>query len=607
MKERDYAYRGWILVLAVILAMAGLSFVPSFNLLGLTTEKVDLLSDLREKGDAEAESDATIYDANFELLEQELKAAKTETADSLKKVAPVRYEWIVKRDSLPQPLELLSEHLKIETNKHQMPIEDFDTTGVSRLDKFVEKLIKGDDVRVAFLGDSFVEGDIITVDMREQLQQKFGGRGVGFVPCALPFDIFRTSVQRQASGWSTYSLLNAGEIPAAYKSRFSMAGYLSAGRRGATVRWKTTNVRPHLDSCSRARIFVTCRTDSKVELTLNDTLKHEVVVAAADYLRELYVEAPVSSIRLRVLSGEVLCHGASIEGGRGAMVDNLSMRGNSGQAIFGASVATNMQLDKQLGYDMIVLEYGLNAMQPGQRNFSRYKQRIIDMVKYCQRCFPDAAIVVLGVSDRAVGGEGGWRSINSVTYLGPVQRDAAKVTGACFWDLGKVVLSYGGIGAFVRNGWAAHDHTHLSFKGGARIAESFVQAIQLRAYEMLQKREGINSDMVLPIELEPWRMLEDSLSVEDITTPSILILGDDDGVASESSVVEAPIVETPRVEEPMVETESVETAKADTLKTDSASVEERKVEEPTIIAPIADTSSVVVPKIEKSNPETQTE
>ena len=601
MKNIDYAYRGWILVLAVILAMAALSFVPSFNVLGLTTEKVDLLSDLREKGDAEAESDATTYDANFTLIEQQLKAAQAETADSLKKLAPVRYEWIVKRDSLPQPLALLSEHLKIEPNKHQMPIEDFDTTGVSRLDKFVEKLINGDDVRVAFLGDSFVEGDIITVDMREQLQKKFGGRGVGFVPCALPFDIVRTSVQRQASGWSTYSLLKAGEIPTAYKSHFSMAGYLSAGRRGATVRWKATNVRPHLDSCSRARILVTCRTDSKIELTLNDTLKHEVAVAGAGYLRELYVEAPVSSIRLRVLSGEVLCHGASLEGGRGVMVDNLSMRGNSGQAIFGSSVATNMQLDKQLGYDMIVLEYGLNVMQPGQRNFSRYKQRVIDMVKYCQRCFPNAAIVVLGVSDRAVGGEGGWRSINSVTYLGPVQRDAAKVTGACFWDLGKVVLSYGGIGSFVRNGWAANDHTHLSFKGGARIAESLVQAIQLRAYEMLQKRDGAISDVAIPIDFEPWKAMTDSVAMSDFTTPLILVQNDGDAANSEALDTETPKVEAKSVETP---------------KSDSISVANTK-EGSTIIAPVADTTAVELQsadttkveaaKIEMSNPETHVE
>ncbi|MBR6655619.1 MAG: hypothetical protein IKL20_03315 [Alistipes sp.] len=522
MEKKDYSYRVWLLVFAIILSMGGLSFVPSFKVFGLTTKKMDILSELRDKSEVSDESSTVDYSADFATLDAELAEAQSEPADSLQNVAPIRYEWIIAADSIPQRREIFSEHIKLETTKHQVPIEDFDTTGVSRLDRFINKLIDGDDVRVAFLGDSFIEGDIITVDMREQLQQMFGGRGVGFVPCELPFAIFRTSVKRSASGWSSYSLLNPGSIPEAYRNRFFMSGYLSSGQRGATVRWQTTDVKPRLDSCSRARILVSCRDTSSVELTVNDTLKHNIGISGADYVRELYVEAPISSIKMRVLSGNVICHGVSLEGDRGVMVDNLSIRGNSGHTIFGSSIATNTQIDKMLGYDLVVLEYGLNAMQPGQRNFSRYQQKLGDMIRYCQRCFPDAAILVLGVSDRAIKGDGGWKSINSVGYLGPVQRAAAKTNGACFWDLGRVVMSYGGINGFVKNGWAAGDHIHINFKGGARIAESLVQAIQQRAYDMLLKREGKDKDLVCPINLQPWKAYKDGVTEADLCiTPLI--------------------------------------------------------------------------------------
>ena len=602
MKEKDYAYRGWLLVFAVILAMAGLSFVPSFKVFGLTTEKMDLLSDLREKGEAEEDPSAANYEANFELLEQELVAVQEEQAEEVKNMEPIRYEWIVAPDSIaPRPV-LLSDHLKVESNKHQMPIEDFDTTGVSRLDRFIKKLIDGEDVRVAFLGDSFIEGDIITVDMREQLQKLFGGRGVGLVPCDLPFQIYRTSVQRQVSGWSSYSLLNPSETPAAYKDRFSMSGYLSVGRRGATARWKSTDVKPHLDSCSRARILVSCRESSKIELTLNDTIKHEMAISGADYLRELYVEAPVSSIRMRVLSGEVVCHGASLEGGRGVLVDNLSIRGNSGHTIFGSSVATNMQIDKQLGYDLIVLEYGLNAMQPGQRNFSRYKQKLGDMIQYCKRCFPDAAILVLGVSDRAVKGEGGWKSINSVTYLGPVQRDAAKINGACFWDLGKVVMSYGGVAGFVKNGWAAGDHIHINFKGGARIAESLVQAIQARAYEMLLKREGRSEDIACPIDLEPWKHFTEGVTEEDLSIPKILLPGSEVAVGAEVATVETSNVEEQKPQEVKEEPKKEEPKKEEPKKEESKK-EEPKKEEPKAEEPKKEEPKKAEPKVEEPKAE----
>ena len=609
MKNKDYSYRGWLLVFAVILAMGGLSFVPSFKVFGLTTEPVDILSDLREKAEA-AEETGTTYEANFAALEQQLEAVQEEAvAEEKKSTTPVRYDWIIKRDTSLSNKKLKSEHIKLAKNKHQMPIEDFDTTGSSRLEKFIEKLINGDDVRVAFLGDSFIEGDIITVDMREQLQKNFGGRGVGLVPCDLPFSVYRTSVSRQASGWTSYSLLKAGEIPEVYKKHISMSGYVSLGRSGATVRWKSTDVKPHLDSCSRARVFVTCRQNSRVELTVNDTDKREFSISGADYVRELYVEAPVSSIKLRVISGEVLCHGASLEGGRGVQVDNLSIRGNSGHTIFGSSVATNMQLDKQLGYDLIVLEYGLNAMQPGQRNFSRYKQRVCDMIQYCNRCFPNAAVLVLGVSDRAVKGEGGWKSINSVAYLGPVQRDAAKINGACFWDLGKVVMSYGGISGFVSNGWAAGDHIHINFKGGARIAESLVQAIQLRAYEMLVKKEGKIMNREYAINLEPWKYYNGEMADVDLTTP-IIFLPESEMLARQQEYVVAYSAPAPvRNEEPAAEEtkadgeQNSEEQKTEEEKSEEEKTEETKSEESKEEEPKTETEKAEEPKAEEPKAE----
>ena len=37
-------------------------------------------------------------------------------------------------------------------------------------------------VRIAYFGDSFIEADILTGDLREMLQKRFGGCGVGYVP-----------------------------------------------------------------------------------------------------------------------------------------------------------------------------------------------------------------------------------------------------------------------------------------------------------------------------------------------------------------------------------------------------------------------------------------
>lgn len=606
MDKKDYSYRGWLLLLAVIVATAALNFIPPTEVFGLNTKQVDILSQLRaEEGGDNAESEPAEFQPNFEALEQQLAAAEVEIADSLQMVAPIRYEWIVAADTLNHSRELFSEHLQHNSLKseHRVPIEDFDTTGSSPLDRFIGKLIDGDDVRVAFLGDSFIEGDIITVDLRERLQQLFGGRGVGFVPCAIPFDLYRTSVRRQVSGWNAYSLLNTGNTPASYRDKFFMSGYLASGHKGATARWQVADIKPHLDSCSRARILVTCRDTCNIELTLNDSLKHNIGISGADYVRELYVEAPINSIKMRVLSGNVLCHGSSIEGGRGVTIDNFSIRGNSGFAIFGSSVAANHQIDNMLGYDLVVLQYGLNAIQPGQRSFGNYQKKLCDMITYCQRSFPNAAILVLGVSDRAVNRDGVWTSIKSVEYMSPYQRKAAELCGVSFWELGKLVMSYGGINGFVKNGWAAGDRIHINFKGGARIAESLAQAIQQRAYEMLIAREGKDKDLTKPIEIFPNGLLDISLTNKDLSIPTPMIL-----TAEEAPVEAAKAVESAEHSQSKESAEQTEAEPKAEAKPESEQKAEPKQEESPEPKSEAEPKTEVTTKAEvKAEPEHKVE
>lgn len=518
MENRDYSARGWLLVLAIVIGVAALSFIPSTKVFGLTTEEVDILSELRPFNQDEAAAVPVDYVADFEHLEAELAAVEA-IVDSMELRAPSSLRWIAVADSMPERRLLLSDDLKQVKSSRYVPIEDYDTAQITRLDRFIDKLIDGSDVRVAFLGDSFIEGDIITVDLREKLQSIFGGRGVGFVPCAIPFDIYRTSVRRNVSGWTAYSLMNTGTIPASYRDKFFMSGYLASGSRGSVARWDVTDVKPHLDSCTRARVLIASRDTSNIELTINDTLKHHFGVSGADYVRELYVEAPVKSLKMKVLSGNVLCHGASLEGGRGITIDNMSIRGNSGYTIFGSGVAVNRQVDKLWGYDLVVLEYGLNGMQPGQRNYSRYQGKLEEMIAYVKRSFPDAAILILGVSDRWIKGDGGWKSMNSVEIMTPFQRSASQNQGVAFWEMGKVILSYGGIGGFVRNGWAAGDHIHINFKGGARVAEPLAEAICQLAYERLVEREGKIRDLVYPIELSPKEIFPLRRELEIVKTP----------------------------------------------------------------------------------------
>ena len=490
MRNRDYTSRIGGFALAVVMSLVGLSFVPPFELWAMNFVRVNILSDILA-----ADDDLVEYEADIARLEQELalmNVTQPEVVDTLPEPMPVRYEWIIEEEAVAEPRLLRSEEVYSPSMMEVVPIEDFDTMAFSRYDRLVEKLANMEDVRIAFMGDSFVEGDILTVDLRNELQALFGGRGVGFVACDIPFATVRKSVKRTSSGWTAYSVMKPKSTPERLRDRFFVSGYIAEGGAGATTRWEVTPLYPTLEECSRGRVLLYSRDTSRLLVEVNDTLTREFEIAGDESVREIYVEAPIKNLRVRVLDGRVVCYGASLEGGRGVTVDNFSVRSNNGHAIFGTGAAVNRQIDEMLGYDLVVLQYGLNIMQPGQRSFSRYRDQLRDMIAYAERCFPDAAILVLGVSDRWVKNEetGKYEPIGSVDALTSYQRAAADSAGVAFWNTSRAMAEHGGMPRFVSNGWAARDYTHINFAGGKRIAEALAMALRRSSGELIAEREA---------------------------------------------------------------------------------------------------------------------
>ena len=79
------------------------------------------------------------------------------------------------------------------------------------LERFFDKLNaakRGEtQVRIAWYGDSFSEGDILVSDLRDTLQSLYGGNGVGFVPITSEIAGFRRSVIHSFAGWNTASII----------------------------------------------------------------------------------------------------------------------------------------------------------------------------------------------------------------------------------------------------------------------------------------------------------------------------------------------------------------------------------------------------------------
>ena len=482
--EKDYTRRSWIAVTLLIAVLIGLSLIPPQTLGGVSLRRANILSDLIsfEEDLEKAEKAIDLDDADFHI---DLTQVARQIADTVPQHAPTTYEWNLREeadDTTAHPR--LPDSVRLSPTL--IPIEDFDTTGHSRLTAFYEKLQKGDaPVRIAVMGDSFVEGDILSSDLREKLQLRFGGSGAGFAPMASPLTGFRRTIKTQSKGWTAYNIMQRKAAPQNLRGHFFVSGWVCQPSEGASTRWENTDYRQRLDSCTTARVFFISPGDSRIELTLNDSLRREFEVEGAAAVRQVTVTAPhIRSLAFKVNSGTegFIGYGAVFEAD-GVVVDNYSVRSNNGQAMFWTNPSVNAQVNALAGYDLVILQYGLNIMQTGVHNYTNYARQIEKMVVYVQQCFPTAAVLVLGVSDRSVKTDTGFEPMDAIPYMLDYQRGAAENTGAAFWPTCDAMRSLGGMEQFVANGWAGKDYTHINYAGGRRVAWSLVDAINAGAYE----------------------------------------------------------------------------------------------------------------------------
>lgn len=527
--KEDYTSRGWLVASATLLVLFIVSLIPPISAGGIELRRASIISDLVRFDDGqsvkEVEEQPEINVAEFEVdleavaeqvAQTQALASPTGSATSASwegifEEQPMGGEELVEdQEPLPSLEELpTTDYSEILPDDSQITrIENFASEGASAWDRLYEKLLwNKEQVRVAFMGDSFVEGDILTADLRELLQDTFHGGGVGFVPVASPFTGFRQTIKTTSKGWTPYNIMQRKSAPAPYAEDFFVSGWVAKASEGASTRWDMTTKRRHLEEVERARLLFICRQKAEIGLKLNDGEERVFFFEGDEVVRQIVVEQEqIRSLEMKVLSGadSFTGIGAEFDSKSGVAVDNFSIRSNNGQAMFWSNASVNSQINTMRPYDLVILQYGLNIMQADRHNYSLYGEQVEKMISYVESCFPGAAVLVMGVSDRSQKGEDGIKPMESAKSLTQSQREAAEHKGVAFWDTYSAMQRMGGMTEFVANGWAGKDYTHINYAGGARIARELYYAILKGAEEYcLKLRDRIErSKPVLTKELD---------------------------------------------------------------------------------------------------------
>ncbi len=332
-------------------------------------------------------------------------------------------------------------------------------------------------IRIAHFGDSIIEGDLVTSQIREELQKKFGGKGVGFVPITTQDVTFRQSMKLAFSdNWKSYSIFtsNPNNLPV------SVGGEVFIPEGNAWVEYKTSYFIRRQNSFSQAYLYLIPDKTFTLKYDVNGKEKNLRISKSSNLVRaDLGLKGKVKSLKIKVPANSGKYFGVSLEAGNGVYVDNYALRGNSGIALKNISVSEFKKFGKYLDYNLIILEFGVNALSNHPRDYMWYKKEMIQVIKNLQTAFPKAGIILVGVHDKSKKKGSRFISDTSIPRLLRTQMEIVKATNIAFWNLNKAMGGKNSMPKWVKSNppLAFMDYTHFNNLGAKRVAELFVNAI----------------------------------------------------------------------------------------------------------------------------------
>ena len=379
-----------------------------------------------------------------------------------------------------------------ETNpaRFYMPNND-----IAYLDKFFKALdgAKENHVRIAHFGDSQLECDRISCDLRAQFQSQFGGMGVGIIP------VEQTVPTYTLKHSTSPSKLSRGLIYGPSKNRASHDRYGIMGqvtRIGGTVKVNVEGKsKEYPTSASFTRVSVYAKGGSYNVTTPNGTYALKNTGSSPNSIYSVTMPSPTDNATIS-LKGSAEVYGIMLDGTTGVSVDNIPMRGCSG-TIFTSIDSTSMEpYFKHENVKLIILQYGGNSVPylKEEKKINHYKKQLKQQIEFFKRIEPSACILFIGPADMATKQGGRMASYPQMETIVTALREAANESGVAFWDMYSAMGGRNSIVKWVnaRPQLAGSDHIHFTAKGAKEISEILFNTFQLY-YKFYRFRTEFNS------------------------------------------------------------------------------------------------------------------
>ncbi len=363
-------------------------------------------------------------------------------------------------------------------------------------------------VRIMHLGDSQIELDRISSYVRNKLQYRFGGYGVGFVPLYNPL-ITGGRIKNEGT-WHRYTNYGNEKNPelgslGAWQSFTSFSPYPIIDSlwtdtlqfEGSLAYTGYKELYNLAKSFSQLKLYYELpKGKAQLSFTVNDSTITDSLVSDSGKLQTFAwkTNEKVKDFSMK-LSGNQSpkFFGLSLEPDKGIVLDNVAMRGSSGTFFHKNRGGTTTQMLSSLNPSLIILEYGGNVM-PYIKDSAKcdyYAKSIASQLRIVKSLCPKAAIIFIGPADMSYKNDLYYESYPLLEYVRDVLKQVAHDNGCAYWDMFEAMGGKNSMPSWVsaEPPLAGNDYTHFTPKGAALIAELFYYALETEYHNYNTNKE----------------------------------------------------------------------------------------------------------------------
>jgi lysophospholipase L1-like esterase len=175
-----------------------------------------------------------------------------------------------------------------------------------------------------------------------------------------------------------------------------------------------------------------------------------------------------------ILQGKGNVYGVSLETPIGVIVDNIPMRGCSGNIFTKIDSVQLSDFYRESNTRLIILQFGGN-MIPQTENpstISGYvRSTMRQQVRYLRACAPEASILFIGPSDMSTNIDGEMVTYPLVPYMDRLLKKMAQEEGIAYWSMYEAMGGKNSMVRWVENGLAGSDYVHFTRAGANNIGK----------------------------------------------------------------------------------------------------------------------------------------